>query len=391
MIGLALAIVVLSIGLIPAVMVVINLRLYRPPPPVPADPTSIPRVSLLIPARDEEDSIGAAVESALLSRGVDLEVIVLDDHSQDATAARVRDLAARDPRVRLEPAPPLPGGWCGKQHACAVLARHARFDVLAWIDADVRLAPDALARMAGLLARGPAALISGIPRQITASPVERAIIPMIHFVLLGYLPIPGMRRTLRPAYGAGCGQLFMATRAAYDRAGGHAAIRGSLHDGVMLPRSFRRAGLATDLCDATDLAACRMYRGALETFRGFAKNATEGMAAPRAIVPWTILLLCHAAPWFVSPVLIARPDLLHPPVARLVWHAALVVSALTVATLALRFRQGSRSFILHPLGVVMLLSIQWYALAARGAGRPMRWKDRAYAAGTACGRQPNAM
>ena len=96
-----------------------------------------------------------------------------------------------------------------------------------------------------------------------------------------------MRRSRHPAYGAGCGQLFLARREAYETAGGHAAIRATLHDGVKLPRAFRAAGLRTDLFDATDVASCRMYRNAGEVWRGLAKNATEGLAAPGKIVPAT--------------------------------------------------------------------------------------------------------
>ena len=103
-----------------------------------------PRISVLIPARNEEWSIGPAVESVLANVGVELEVVVLDDHSADRTAEVVREIAARDARVRLEPAPPLPEGWCGKQCACYTLSKHARYPVLTFFDADVRLAPCAL-------------------------------------------------------------------------------------------------------------------------------------------------------------------------------------------------------------------------------------------------------
>src|SRR5262249_58521809 len=95
----------------------------------------------------------------------------------------------------------------------------------------------------------------------------------------------------RPALGAGCGCVCVARRAAYEAVGGHAAVRASLHDGITLPRAFRRAGRRTDLCDATDLAVCRMYRSGRELWFGLAKNAREGLAHPRAIVPWTLLLL----------------------------------------------------------------------------------------------------
>src|SRR5262249_60422560 len=92
----------------------------------------------------------------------------------------------------------------------------------------------------------------------------------------------------RPALGAGCGCVCVARRAAYDPVGGHAAVRDSLHDGITLPRAFRRAGRRTDLCDATDLAVCRMYRNGRELWAGLAKNAREGLAHPSAIVPRTL-------------------------------------------------------------------------------------------------------
>ena len=115
---LILTLVVLILSLIPAVMFHRNVRLYRRPDrPDPSPCAAIPSMSVLIPARNEAQSIRAAVESVLASRQVDLEVIVLDDHSEDDTAAVVREIAARDSRLRLETAPPLPSGWCGKQHA----------------------------------------------------------------------------------------------------------------------------------------------------------------------------------------------------------------------------------------------------------------------------------
>jgi hypothetical protein len=100
-----------------------------------------------------------------------------------------------------------------------------------------------------------------------------------------------MRRSLHPAYAAGCGQLFVARREDYERAGGHAAARGLLHDGIHLPRVFREAGIATDLFDAAGIASCRMYHNAAEVWSGLTKNAVEGLAAPGKIVPASLLLL----------------------------------------------------------------------------------------------------
>jgi hypothetical protein len=367
----ALAAVACALAAIPALVFFRNLWVYRPTPP-PAE-NFTPRVSLLIPARNEEHSIAAAVEAALASRGVELEVLVLDDHSEDSTAAIVEAIAARDARVRLVPAPPLPEGWCGKQHACAVLADAARHPLLAFVDADVRLAPDGLARLAAFLHTSGAALVSGVPRQETGTFLERLVLPLIHFILLGLLPMWRMRRTTRPAYAAGCGQLFLAQRWAYEKAGGHAAIRTSLHDGLTLPRAFRQAGLRTDLCDATDLAVCRMYHGPAALWQGLAKNATEGLAHPARIVPITLLLLggqvlpvalLAATAWLATPVLLLAAGTLLLYLPRLVGMR--------------RFGQSLLGAMLHPLGVVVLLTIQWHGLLRKLRGRPAAWKGRRY-------------
>ena len=134
-------------------------------------------------------------------------------------------------------------------------------------------------------------LASGIPLQETGTLVEKLVIPLNHFVLLGFLPLARMRRSRHPAYAAGCGQFFLARRSAYEAAGGHAAIQASLHDGITLPRAFRAAGFRTDLCDLTEIATCRMYRTAGDVWRGLAKNATEGLASPGMILPATAILL----------------------------------------------------------------------------------------------------
>lgn len=337
------------------------------------------RLSVLIPARNEEANVRAMLESVLASGAADFEVIVLDDHSTDRTVEIVREFAAKDSRVRLEFAPTLPAGWCGKQHACHILAQRARNPLLVFMDADVRLAPDALVRLAGFVANDEChsqspSLASGVPRQELGTFAERLLIPLIHFVLLGYLPMFMMRWTKRAAFSAGCGQLFIARAAAYRTTGGHAQIRTTLHDGLKLPRLFRRAGFRTDLFDATDIASCRMYQTNCQTWRGLGKNATEGLAAPGTILPMTMLLLggqvlpfglACLAPWMTERALtlsLIAAALAYVPRLLAVW----------------KFRQPVGAALLHPLGVVALLVIQWLALIRHFAGKPSVWKGRSY-------------
>lgn len=377
----------------PATLFLLNLRRYRLPPLPALGPP--PAISVLIPARNEESTIRAAAESVLRSRDITLELIILDDHSTDRTAAIVTDLVTTSRgRLRLASAPPLPAGWNGKQHACAHLAKLARHDILCFLDADVELAPDALARMAAFLAAARADLVSGFPRQLTHTWLEKLLLPLIHYVLLSFLPMRAMRRTTSPACAAGCGQFMMVRREAYVAAGGHAAIRTTMHDGLRLPRLLRQHGRRTDLADLTTLATCRMYTNAADVWNGLAKNATEGIGSPARILPITfILVLGQVIPAMLAALLLATAlffavaggafgmDVHFAPHAR--WALALLLTLVALSYIprllaAHRFRQSLGSALLHPLGVLALLALQWYALTRKLLGSPIPWKSRAY-------------
>ncbi len=359
-----LALLALGCAAGPAWLFLRNLSALRPPPEVAAAPA---RAAILIPARNEERNILAALQAALGSGAA--EVLVLDDGSSDRTAEIVRQRAAGHPEIRLLTGEPLPAGWGGKNFACAQLAAATEQPILIFADADVCLAPGSAARLVAFLAESGAALASGVPRQVTVTFSEQLLVPLIHFVLLGFLPLERMRASNHPAYGTGCGQLFVAGAEAYRKSGGHGAIRGSLHDGLTLPRNFRRSGFRTDLFDATEVAVCRMFRGEAEVWRGLSRNTTEGLGAPALIVPATLLLLLgQVAPFGLLGAA--------GPIARSLGAAAVVCALLPRIVAVVRFRQPLLGLVLHPLGILALLGIQWFGWARRFLGRPARWKGR---------------
>ena len=169
----------------------------------------------------------------------------------------------------------------------------------------------------------------------------------------------------------------MTRRADYERAGGHEAIRASLHDGVKLPRAYRRAGLATDVFDAVPIASCRMYARNADVWRGLSKNATEGIGAPATIVPFTFLL----AGGQILPFVLVIWGL---ATAWRGWPGWTVVAAPVAAGLAwlprllevVRFRQSVSSALAHPVGVAVFLAIQWTALVRKCLGLKTAWRGR---------------
>jgi hypothetical protein len=371
-----LAIAALVLAAVPAVLTLCNLTVFQPAPQH-GGATEEPGVSVLVPARNEAAAIARCAEAILASHDVDLELVVLDDASTDGTDALVEQFAANDPRVKLIRGRPLPPGWCGKQHACAQLAEAASHETWVFLDTDVLLAPDAVRRCVAFLDASRAALVSGFPRQVTGSFLEWLLLPLIHFVLLGFLPIARSRIDNSPGLAAGCGQLFITRRSDYLRAGGHTAIRESLHDGIKLPRAFRRAGLRTDIFDASDIASCRMYTRSLDVWNGLAKNATEGIGSPATIVLFTILLAggqilpCVLVGWGLATGWRGWPAWAMPAAI-----VAMAISFLPRLLSAVRFRQSLASVVAHPAGIAVFLAIQWVALARRLLGLQTHWRGR---------------
>jgi glycosyltransferase involved in cell wall biosynthesis len=365
--------IIFVLAMVTPAMGVINLLLYWPLSRKVA--ANAPALSVLIPARNEEARITPVLQSVLACRGIEFEVVVADDSSTDRTAEIVKRFAAGDDRLRLVTTPALPAGWMGKNHACHFLSTQARYRHAVFLDADVTLEPDALERIASEFARRPELkLLSGFPRQITGSFWEKLLIPLIHTVLLGYLPFPGVKFTNSPMFATACGQLIAVELKAYRDIGGHERIKHSVHDGVMLPRHFRAAGYRTDLVDITGISATRMYENGPQVFNGLMKNAHEGMATPVGLPVWTTLLLGgHVLP---------------PAIALWAWASGIMGNTLHLAIaaavlpwlmrfiMAARFRLSWLGALLHPVGVAVLVGLQWVAFIRRRAGHTVRWKDR---------------
>ena len=272
----------------------------EPAPPPPSSPT----LSILIPARNEAAVIFQTITAVLSQTVTHWELLVLDDGSTDGTAELVRQASQGDPRVRVLTGSPLPQGWLGKNWACHQLSQAATGDLLLFLDADVQLAPTAVAALLTLQTQTRADLLTIWPSQITPTWAERLVVPLISFVIFSYLPILPVHYTNSVSFAAANGQCLLFRRLAYTKIGGHTAVRDQIIEDVMLAKAIKRANLRLRMADGHQLVACRMYTNWPTVRDGLAKNIIAGHGRSVALLfastlfhwalfigPWLWLLL----------------------------------------------------------------------------------------------------
>ncbi|WP_329102520.1 glycosyltransferase [Micromonospora sp. NBC_01699] len=333
-------------------------------------------VSVLLPLRDEAHRLTPCLRSLLAQRGVaDLEIVVLDDGSTDGTADLVREVAAGDPRLRLLTGSPPPPGWLGKPYACQQLADAAvpASTALVFVDADVVLAPYAVAGAVTELRTARAALLTPYPRIVAGSIGERLVQPLLQWTWLTFLPLRSMERSPRPSLAAAGGQFLVLDRDGYRRAGGHAAVAGRILEDIELARAVKRAGDRIALADGSALAECRMYDSWAQLRDGYTKSLWASFGSPvAASTVLTLLLLLYTVP----PLLAVGAAV--AGAAPLAW-AAFCAYLLGVAGRLVSARaSGGRAWpdvLTHPLSVALLgwLTLRSYHLHRR---RRLSWRGR---------------
>jgi glycosyltransferase involved in cell wall biosynthesis len=226
-------------------------------------------VSVIIPARNEEASLGACLQSLVAQEKIAFEIIVVDDHSTD----RTREIASSFPsdRVRLIEAGPLPVGWTGKNNAVTAGASASRGPWLLFTDADTVHLPGSLARSIAEANRHGAAMLSYSPEQIVQSFWEKAVMPVIFAELAATFRPSQVSDPNSPAAAAN-GQYLLITREAYDAVGGHTAVAGNLLEDLALARVVKRSRRRIFFRYGGDAVRTRMYRSFAELRDGWTRN-----------------------------------------------------------------------------------------------------------------------
>ncbi len=338
--------------------------------PMPPNP---PLVSLLVPARDERRNLERLLPSLAAQDYPNLEIIVLDDHSTDGTAAVIAAFAGTDPRFRALDGSVLPAGWLGKNWACHQLSRSARGQILVFTDADTIWQPNGARLIVQAMTRTRADALSAWPRHPTSGWFSSLVQPVQQWSLLAFLPILLVPVAAFPVAVAAIGQLLAFRREAYDAIRGHESVRGSLIEDMALARNVKRAGLRFQLMSAVGTVTCEMYSGAREVWHGFSKNVYPGAGAtPLSMLALiAVVWLVALGPWaWLVANLASGAGVLEP------W---LAVALSLIPRILSDWRFGYRPgwWLFHPLSV-----LSWTAIALESwrcyATGSVEWKGRRY-------------
>ena len=368
---------------VPPAVVIVRARHSLSLDDIPAAPApDAPRVSVVIPARNESRNIERCVRSVLDAAYPNFEVIVVDDHSTDNTGDIARRIARDDPRLRVVDAPALPDGWFGKQWACATGARESRGDLLLFTDADTKHSSDLLPRAVNAMRARDAELLSVAGNQEMHSFWERVIQPQMFALLsIRYGGSEHVSNAKRPVDAIANGQFILVRRDSYDAIGGHAAVRDRVAEDMAMAQAFVAARRRIALFVANDQLSTHMYSSLSELIAGWGKNiyaggrmAALGGALGRAAYP--LLLLAMPLLGLVPPVVLLAGLFGILTTQWLVWSAIVIIVSIFFWAALYRYMGESAGYALfYPLGFVMLFVI---AFGAVRRGRRVEWKQRSY-------------
>jgi chlorobactene glucosyltransferase len=331
-----------------------------------------PFISVVVPARNEAENIQRCIASLLGQDYLDYEVIVVDDQSEDDTAAIVERLALSDAKLKLVKADPLPRDWAGKQHAMAAGLRAARGELVIFTDADTVHSPQSLAWTATNMAYHRADFLSGYLRQDIKSLGEVLVVPTMFAM---QLVSPFSLFPLRTGSGVtfGIGQYMAVRRAAFEASGGFEGFKKSIVDDISMARQMKASGARTVFLDARSAASVRLYTGFRKAFQGVMRSifsAVGGTIAGALLVDLAILLLIVG-----PPVCVGSAALFHFSIP---FHLVLASFVFFCAWTLVLMDRGAplAAALLYPLVFFVLVLILTGSALTTGLGRGLSWKGR---------------
>ncbi|MDD2381422.1 MAG: glycosyltransferase [Mariniphaga sp.] len=234
-----------------------------------------PKVSVLIPARNEEKTIVQLLNDLIQQDYRNMEVIVYNDQSTDRTGEIAESFVANDKRFRVIHSVGLPEGWLGKNHACHQLAGEASGEYFLFLDADVRGNRNFIESALAQMEKHQLALLSVFPRQEMQTPGEKMIVPVMNSILLSLLPMILTRISPRPSLAAANGQFMLFRAKTYRKVLPHKKVKNLLVEDILISRLYKSNHLRIQCMTGNETIRCRMYQNLKEALHGLSRSVAE--------------------------------------------------------------------------------------------------------------------
>lgn len=321
-------------------------------------------VSVLIPARNEAGNIGLLLHSLKTHNYENLEVIVLDDLSEDETFEICSKFSETDHRFNVVKGEPVPKKWLGKNFACSELAKHAKGDFLLFLDADEIVQDGLINNAINRMHINKLSLLSLFTNQIMVTRGEQLVVPMMHFILLNLLPLRLVKLIKNPAFSAASGQFMLFDSKDYKENQWHEQVKDQIVEDVEIMKRIKQQGYKGEALLANGYIFCRMYHSYEEAIQGFSKNLLAGFGNS------VIGLLCYNFLVLAGPVLI----LFYLNVELFAFSCALII----LSRLMISYMSGQpplRNILLHPFQILSLAIVSFYSIRNK-IQKNVIWKGR---------------
>lgn len=321
------------------------------------------RISLLIPARNEETNISFLLSDLQKSKNENIEIIVFDDESTDNTAEVVQNFANQDKRIVLLKSDGLPQGWLGKNHACYQLAQKAQGNYLLYLDADVRIEENVITDAVCYLKRFNLKLLSIFPIQIQETFGEKISVPVMNYILLTLLPLVFVRISPFKSHAAANGQFMLFDAETYKKVQPHLLFNNSAVEDIKIARHLKKEKFKIACLTGEKRIQCRMYKTYREAVKGFSKNVFMFFGN----LPLLAFLFWAFSAFGFIPVWLALPQFL-------TYYFAVLVSVLLLYSLVGR-QNSVINLLLFPFHLLFLITILGKAIKVK-KNKKMEWKER---------------
>jgi chlorobactene glucosyltransferase len=338
-------------------------------------PTSTPLVSVLVPARNEEDNIERCISSLIDQKYSNYEILVLNDNSTDNTGVILERLKTKTDKLRVISGKELPKGWMGKNWACHQLSEVANGEFLLFTDADTKHHPKTINDSVSAMINMDADLLNAFPKQITKTIGEKLIVPIAHWSFFSFLPLAVAHRIKSPVLTLTIGQFMLFKKESYLKIGGHSAVKGSVLDDVPLGRNIKKNGFKWRLVDGMNRVSCRMYTNFKSAFNGFTRNLLAAFNYNAILLIWVWFWIANVI-WDPIIFLLINIFTNFMSFSEIIYAIITILINLSLWAIAfIRFKYPVYLIFLQPIISLLMFIIAIKSLYQQITGK-LVWKDR---------------